>query len=195
MIGFMPVLTAPVVPAGRIRSLPQPTLHAAGLVIRPWQPGDASAVLAAYQDPAIQRWHVRSMDDLAEALAWIGSWPQRWQEESGADWAVVAGEAVAGRVGIRRLDLHEGIGELAYWVRPAARGRHVAARAVVAVSAWAFEVPGLHRLELIHATANTASCRTAARAGFAAEGTMRQQGHHADGWHDMHLHARLRETN
>lgn len=28
MIGFVPILTGPVVPAGRIRSLPQPTLHA-----------------------------------------------------------------------------------------------------------------------------------------------------------------------
>lgn len=163
--------------------------------MRPWGPGDAPAVLAAYQDPAIQRWHVRSMADLAEASAWIRSWPQRWREESGADWAVTAHAAVVGRVGIKRFDLWEGIGELAYWVMPAARGRQVAARAVAAVSAWAFEAVGLHRLELIHATANPASCRVAARAGFDLEGAMRQQGHHANGRHDMHLHARLRVTS
>jgi RimJ/RimL family protein N-acetyltransferase len=195
MISNMPSLTSPVVPAGRIRSLPQPTLHAGDLVIRPWQPGDAPAVFAAYQDPAIRRWHVRSMEDIAEASAWITSWPHRWQEESGADWAVSGHAAVIGRVGIKRVDLWEGIGELAYWVMPAARGHHIASRAIAAVSAWAFEVPGLHRLELIHATANPASCRAATRAGFDPEGTMRQQGRHADGWHDMHLHARLRVTN
>jgi len=49
----------------------------------------------------------------------------------------------------------------------------------------------VHRLELIHATDNHASCRAAAKAEFHVEGTMRRQGHHVDGWHDMHLHARL----
>ena len=188
----MPILTDPVVPAGRIGGLPQPTLHTGDLVIRPGQAADAAAVFAAYQDPGIQQWHVRSMGDMAEASAWISAWPQRWQEESGADWAVTACAAVAGRVGIKRFDLWEGIAELSYWVMPSARGRHVAARAAAAVSAWAFDVAGLHRLELIHASGNQASCRSANRAGFTPEGTMRQQGRHADGWHDMHLHARLR---
>ena len=191
MIGAMPNLTEPLVAAGRLRAMPQPTLHHDGLVIRPWQGDDAPVVLEAYQDPAIQRWHVRSMADLAEASAWIGSWPDRWQKETGADWAVVADAAVVGRVGIKRLDLWDGIAELAYWVLPAARGRHTAARAVGAVSLWAFDVLGLHRLELIHATDNHPSCLVAAKARFHPEGTMRRQGHHVDGWHDMHLHARL----
>lgn len=187
----MPSLTGPVVPAGRIRSLPQPTLHAEDLVIRPWRPADAAAVFAAYQDPAIQRWHVRSIDDIAEASAWISARHQQWQDESGADWAVTAGTAVAGRVAVKRLELWDGIGELAYWVTPAARGHRIAARAVTAVTAWAFGALGLHRLELTHATGNPASCKVAARAGFLLEGTMREHGRHADGWHDMHLHARL----
>lgn len=40
-------------------------------------------------------------------------------------------------------------------------------------------------------TANAASCRVALKAGFAAEGTRRSAALHADGWHDMHLHARI----
>ena len=58
----------------------------------------------------------------------------------------------------------------------------------------ALDVQGLHRLDLIHATGNLASCRVAAEAGFALEGTMRQHARHEDGWHDMHLHVRLRVT-
>jgi len=85
------------------------------------------AVFEAYQDHTIQRWHVRSMTDLAEASAWISSWPTRWHEETGADWAVAADATVVGRVGIKRLDLWDGIAELAYWVMPAARGRNTAA--------------------------------------------------------------------
>ena len=75
---------------------------------------------------------------------------------------------------------------------PAARGRNVAARALGALTEWAFSKLGLHRIELVHSVANQASCRVADKAGYLAEGTKRQQTLHADGWHDMHLHARLR---
>lgn len=51
---------------------------------------------------------------------------------------------------------------------------------------------GLNRLELAHSVHNDASCRVAANASYALEGTKRAEGLHADGWHDMHLHARLR---
>jgi RimJ/RimL family protein N-acetyltransferase len=59
------------------------------------------------------------------------------------------------------------------------------------LTAWCFGTLRLHRVELCHSTANVASCRVALCAGFAAEGTKRGEGRHADGWHDMHLHARI----
>jgi len=52
-------------------------------------------------------------------------------------------------------------------------------------------LPGLHRLELTHSVANAASCRVALRAGFVLEGTRRAEGLRTDGWHDMHLPARI----
>ena len=76
-------------------------------------------------------------------------------------------------------------------MRPEARGRDVAARALRLVSDWLFTEIGLHRIELAHAVANAASCRVAAKAGYVLEGTKRRQTLHPDGWHDMHLHARL----
>lgn len=191
MIWAMPALTEPVLETGRLRALGQPRLAADGLMVRPWEPDDAPAVLDAYQDAAIRRWHVRSVTDLSEAAELIGDWRRRWQEETGGDWVVVEDATVVGRVGIKRLDRCDGVGELAYWVLPAARGRSTATRAVNMVSRWAFEALGLHRMELVHAVDNRASCRVAGRAGFALEGTMRGRGLHADGWHDMHLHARL----
>ena len=138
----MPSVTDPVIPAGRMRTLEQPTLQGEGLIVRPWHVTDAAAVLEAYQDPAIQHWHVRSMTDLAEASAWITSWPHRWQDETGADWAVTTTHAVVGRVGLKRLDLWDGIGEPAYWTMPAARGQGVAPRAIGAVTSWAVRSSG-----------------------------------------------------
>ena len=66
------------------------------------------------------------------------------------------------------------------------------AAAVTALADWALDVVGLHRLELYHATANEASCRVALKTGFAPEGTKRSAVLHEDGWHDMHLHARIK---
>lgn len=80
-----------------------------------------------------------------EALDWIASWRQRWQQETGCGWAAASDEGVL----------------------------------------------GLHRIEVDHSTRNTASCRVAERAGYRVEGTKRSQALHADGWHDMHQHARI----
>lgn len=183
-------LVPPVVPAGRLRDQAQPRLTAGELILRPWSPMDVGRLVEAYSDPAIQRWHVRSMNE-AEAFEWVTERSHRWTAETGVDWAVVDRDLVIGRVGFRALDLTEGRGEAAYWVLPSARGRGVAVRALRAATAWMFTRVGFHRLELMHSPDNEASCRVAHRAGYRFEGTQRQQGLHADGWHDMHVHARL----
>ena len=127
----------------------------------------------------------------AEAAEWVTERAGRWERERGAEWAVADQDAVLGRVAFGSLDLSDGSAEAAYWVLPAARGRGVAPRALRAVTAWMFAHVGLHRITLLHSTRNDASCRVAHKAGFALEGTLRRQTLHADGWHDMHLHARL----
>ncbi|MFI7162061.1 GNAT family protein [Rhodococcus erythropolis] len=60
------------------------------------------------------------------------------------------------------------------------------------MSEWAFREVGFHRLELEHSIHNPRSCRVATKAGFNEEGVRRGSARHADGWHDMHVHARLR---
>jgi RimJ/RimL family protein N-acetyltransferase len=69
----------------------------------------------------------------------------------------------------------------------------VASRALNALGEWALGEAGFHRLHLDHSTRNEASCRVAVKAGFALEGTKRSDAVHADGRHDMHLHARIRD--
>jgi len=186
----VPRLISPALPAGALAALVQPVLPADGLVLRPWAPADADTVLAAYGDPGIQRWHARTMT-AEEAAAWVEAWPDRWRAESGAGWAVTRDGAVVGQLSLRRVDLGEGLGEISYWVLPEARGSGIAPRALRALCGWAFGELGLHRLEIAHSQANAASCRVAGRAGFPLEGTKRREALHADGWHDMHLHARL----
>lgn len=89
------------------------------------------------------------------------------------------------------VNLEGGLADVRYWVVPAARGRGIASRVLNLLTAWATTDLGLHRLELEHSTRNLRSCRVAEQAGYALEGTRRSQLLHVDGWHDMHLHARL----
>ncbi len=145
----VPDLVAPVVPAGRLRDQRQPELFVDELTLRPWQLADAPAVVRAYQDPAVQRWHLRTMSD-REAEEWIATWSARWAAETGAGWAVCDDQGLLARMTLRAVDLAEGTGEVAYWVLPEARGRGVTPRALRAMSTWSFVHVGLHRLELAH---------------------------------------------
>jgi [ribosomal protein S5]-alanine N-acetyltransferase len=186
----MPELVPPVVAAGGLSGSAQPSLAANGLTLRPWIYEDAGALVEAYADPEIQRWHVRSMDE-AEARDWVAERDLRWRDELGVDWAIADGSGVLGRVGFRSLNLVDGRAEAAYWVLPHARGRGVAGRALHVASDWMLDEIGFHRLELMHSPDNTASCRVADKAGYVEEGIQRETVLHTDGWHDMHVHIRL----
>ena len=191
----MPDLTQPVLPAGTLSRIPQPTLPTGdGLVLRPWRAEDAPAVHEAFQDPLIHQWHIRRADSEEEVRGWIAEWQGDWTGERTAQWAVAdeASGRLLGRVGLRQIELLDGAAEVAYWTHAAARGQGVAVRATTALTHWALEEIGFERLELLHSVFNEASCRVAAKAGFALEGTKRRALLHPDGWHDMHLHARVR---
>ncbi|WP_456819106.1 GNAT family N-acetyltransferase [Cellulomonas sp. URHB0016] len=185
----MPALVAPTLPPGTLSGRPQPELAVDGLVLRPWSAQDVDAVVAAYTDPEIQRWHVRSLTD-DEAAAWVAARTAMWASETGAEWAVTEDGRLVGRTGVNRLNLDGGVGGIAYWVVPGARGRGVATRATTLVATWLLDL-GVQRLQLEHSTRNVASCRVAERCGFGLEGTLRSFWPQADGRHDVHMHALL----
>ncbi|NUT36931.1 MAG: GNAT family N-acetyltransferase [Hamadaea sp.] len=192
----MPLLADPALAAGCLAAEEQPTLDAGdGIILRPWLLVDAPAVQEAFDDPEIQRWHVRRAESVEEARGWIESWRETWQRETDIHWAIADERkgTVLGRMSLKTLNLYDGLAVAAYWVAPWSRGVGVCTRALGAAADWAFGV-GFHRLQLSHSTANTASCRVAEKTGFAAEGLRRASGKHADGWHDMHVHARFREA-
>jgi ribosomal-protein-alanine N-acetyltransferase len=191
----MPSLVTSTVPVGSLAARPQPALTAGGgVLLRPWSLGDALLVMDAYQDEAIQRWHVQRADTLTETREWIAGWQGGWAAETGAHWAVVeaGSDILLGRAALKHLKFADGTADVAYWTVPAARGKGVCPRAVDAMASWAFGVAGFHRLDLEHAMGNTASCRVAEKTGFVVEGVRRSAWLLADGRHDVHAHAHLR---
>lgn len=166
------------------------------VTLRQWESADRQALVDAFVDPEIQRWHFLRIDSPAEADAWIERTREGWRSETVATWAISAGGEAepVGRISIYFHDLPNGSGEVSYWVVAKARGAGVATDALVTLASWAFDEVGMHRVEVAHSVGNPASCRVATKAGFAPEGTRSSALRHVDGWHDMHVHRRIAAT-
>jgi [ribosomal protein S5]-alanine N-acetyltransferase len=188
----VPRLLPAVLPSGTFREREQPSLTTErGALLRPWGAQDVPALVTAHDDPAIRYWHHRTFTT-DEAAAWVATTTQRWTDETDAEWAVVAGGGVVGRVALRGVDLAIGQAEVSYWTLPGGRGRGIASDAVRRVASWALDSVGFWRLEIRHSVENPGSCRVAVRADFVEEARLSRQHLHEDGWHDVHIHSRLR---
>lgn len=189
----VPRLIAPAMTSGSFSGSDQPEIAVGpDVVLRPWRLDDAGALMDAFVDPDIQRWHVRNAESVDEAAEWITAWRRGWSAEVELNWAVANKQtgALLGRMSLKGVKLHDGSAGLAYWMVQDARGRGLCTHAAQVLCWWAFDA-GFHRIGLEHSTANQASCRVAVKSGFLAEGVRRGSALHADGWHDMHVHARL----
>ncbi|GAB6925777.1 hypothetical protein JCM9803A_62270 [Rhodococcus erythropolis] len=68
MMLHVPKLTTPAIAAGYLRGMDQPSIHVGtSAILRPWTRDDAPAVMEAFRDPSIQRWHIRRADSIDEA--------------------------------------------------------------------------------------------------------------------------------
>jgi RimJ/RimL family protein N-acetyltransferase len=121
---------------------------------------------------------------------------------AGADWTsgthatfsiVNTGDGrLLGNISLFAMDPEQATAQVGYRITAQARGRGLATAALSAACDWAFEEHQLFRIEIHHAVENVSSCRVAAKAGFAYEGTLRLASLYGDGHrHDDHLHARL----
>lgn len=169
-------------------------LDAGQLTLRPWEEGDAAALLVAHRDPVLLRRLVTPLRTGAEAVDWLRECAEGWASGTRCSFAVWEGVALAGCVvlksGGRRA---EDTAEVGYWTAAPARGRGVAPRAVEAVTAWALAAPRavpLARIELLHDLDNAASCRVAVKCGFRMEAELPP---HPPKWPEPgHLHVRTR---
>jgi ribosomal-protein-alanine N-acetyltransferase len=142
--------------------------------------------------PLIGTLPAHATDD--EALAWIERNRGRWAEGRGFSFAVAeaaTGRAV-GQLGLWLAELPKGRAEIGYSIMPSARRRGYAAAALTAATAFAWAIPGLHRIELHIEPWNTGSVRTAERAGYQREGLLRSHQEIGGARRDMLLYATTR---
>jgi len=160
---------------GCVPAIEPPTLRDGDLTLRPPLPGDAEAVTAACQDPAIQRWTlVPSPYRREHAEEWLAGAPQSARAGEAVTLLAFDGDGrLAGSFSVIELDLERGYGEIGYWVAPWARRRGVATRSVGLLHGWAVEALGLRRLEILPHAENAWSRRVAERCGYTDTGELR----------------------
>lgn len=178
------------------RPLVVPALQGDGVRLRPWDRGDADVYLRGLSDPEAVRWSSGPPPaDHAAALRRIDRIARRATEGSTLGWAVEVAGAVVGAVAVRSVNLVDRFASVSYWVLPEHRGRGIAVRALQVAARHAYDGVGLHRLQLQHALANTASCRVAEKAGFVLESVQRETcllpGPDGPVFVDEHQHVRL----
>jgi RimJ/RimL family protein N-acetyltransferase len=147
---------------------PDPPLADAVVSLRPLAVTDIASVQAALDDPEICRWFdnrgVIAKEVVERAVA-------RWRADEAAEFAVLdAGNCVGSLWLTLGADSRATVG---YWLLQGARGKGLAAHALVLVSRWGFDEVGVKRIGLLADPRNIASVRVAERAGFQREGVLR----------------------
>jgi RimJ/RimL family protein N-acetyltransferase len=154
-------------------------LSAGGLRLRPFRPSDAPDVLAACQDPELQRWvPVPVAYVCSDAEEYVShTCPEGWARGDDATFAIV--DSTSGRllcsIGLHGVDRADGIAVVGYWCAPHARGRGVMTRPVGAVCRRGIDARGRQRIEWHAEVGNVASRRVAEKAGFTIEGVLRSR--------------------
>lgn len=172
------VRTDPEPPPGAGRplpplGLPQPPLGDGVIRLRPWQPADAPALVAAWADPAVGRWSAPpARRSLVDARRWIAGTPALRARGLALDLVISSigpRPVVLGEVALSAFD-DDGGADIGYWIGPEHRGRGHATRAVRLVTAWALNQHGLRQVRATVDPRNRASTAVLRRAGFRADG-------------------------
>jgi ribosomal-protein-alanine N-acetyltransferase len=155
--------------------LPDPPLSDGVVTLRPWEPEDAPALVAGWEDPDVQRWTgVPDLRDEQQARRWIEGTPTLREGGRSLDLLITDAQdhRPLGEVGLTAFGKAGGRdAEVGWWVLPEERGRGVAARAVDLLTTWALAAP-LHLSEVIAwvDAENTPSQQVAERAAFTRAG-------------------------
>lgn len=146
------------------------------LRLRPWQDGDAMALLEAVRESSdtVGRWLPWCHADynFEDATNWVTYCRSAWAAGDHFAFAIfdkMSGELM-GAMGLTQHDRLHRRANLGYWVRQSRQRQGVSTAAVPLVAKFGFETLGLIRIEIVALPLNQASRRTAAKSGAQFDG-------------------------
>jgi RimJ/RimL family protein N-acetyltransferase len=142
--------------------------------LEPWQAEEFFAHMERGRD-FIGR-HI-AFADAAKDLEGARNLLQRYADNTANDTARIYGiwldDKLVGGVMLREMDVPQGRAEVGCWLEPAATGKGLITRAARLLIDWAIRERGIHRVEWLVSTENTASIAVARRLGMTKDGVLR----------------------
>ena len=124
-------------------------------------------------------------------LEFIRASQQQHADDNGFQAAILDGDEIVGVIGFHRVDWVNRATSIGYWIGAANQGRGIVTEAVRALTAYAFDVWDLNRVEIRAATGNGRSAAIPLRLGFVEEGVARQSERHGDSFKDLAVYSML----
>lgn len=177
--------------APTVLTFPMTELRTDRLLLRSTGEQDIEPTVRMYADAQSKRWLAGPQPyTLEEARRWCTDTAHLLRAMGdGVHWAIAdltdPKRTFLGGIGIKGTDWQARTTEIGYALTAEARGHGYAPEATRAVAEWVLREHRFNRVELFAATANTASQRTAEKAGFVREGVARNAGFTHQGQQDM----------
>lgn len=116
-------------------------------------------------------WRLQSIQDLQQFIQ-----VQDWRQSAAQIKFAIASKAtdeLRGTIGLHTVSLTNKSAEIAYDIHPDDWGKGIATSACRALTTWAHDIVGLHRVQASALDSNLASQRVLEKAGFEREGLLR----------------------
>jgi ribosomal-protein-serine acetyltransferase len=146
-----------------------------GLILRPFEPGDADAFAAAARQShtSVGRWMPWCHADYTadEARNWFDVCAQGFAARTSFEFGLFAedGKELLGGAGLNHFNPDHNFCNLGYWVRQSRHRQGIALRAARALVDFGFHTLGITRIEIVVAVGNEPSDALARRLGAAFE--------------------------
>lgn len=152
---------------------PDPPLADEVVLLRPWRDEDVPQLVAACQDPDIQKYiPIPRPYRTTDAEQYVTRTTHQWRTGAAAAFAMVEPDDQDLVLGAINVTVSGPVGNSGYWVAPGARGRGIASHALRLLTGWAFAELGLGVILLEIRPQNAPSMAVAVAAGYHEAGAL-----------------------
>ncbi|MBE1586461.1 GNAT family N-acetyltransferase [Nonomuraea angiospora] len=125
--------------------------------------------------------------DLESSRSLLHLYMEKAATDTGRIYGIWTDGTLVGGLLFRTMDVKTGVAEVGCWLEPSAAGKGLVTRAARVIIDWAVEERGIHRIEWVVASENTASIAVARRLGMTRDGVLRESYPHRGKRHDMEI--------
>ena len=171
-----------------------PEIETDRLLLREILPTDSGAIFRVFSDPSVTRYYdLNTMMREDEALGLIDFFDESFELQRAIRWGIThkSDDIVIGTCGY--VWLREYRGEIGYELASPYWRQGIMSEALEAILELGFDGFRLNRIEALVMTENIASRGLLDSLGFQEEGVLRQHDFFKGEFHDMRLHALLRD--